>query len=179
MSSIKIPSALRKLHKYGAAALLPTKSANTYKTITKAIITTTKQTQKRQTWQKPIVSKRIANVLRKKAVREGTFGSYNPETGVGWDVSWDSAKGNGKSSSIASSGNNTMDGMNNSNIPFMEMRPNKETKRERTREARAKKIEDQLLTADDKILAYRLAQQEKKPEPGIENLIKSMMKVSK
>jgi len=134
------------------------------------------------------VSKRVARTYRKKAIRDGTFGTYDAENGIGWDASWDvglfaKKRSRDLSASSALDGTDTNDvellsGANHGNLPWMELRPHKETKRERTREARAKKIEDLLLLADEKILEYRLAQKEKKPLPGIENLIKKMMKAS-
>ena len=178
----KIPSALRYLHKFGVDALKPTKipsvtnlSSTTSATISNNIndmISSYHPINKRQRWSKPKVSKRIANTLRKKAIRNGTYGTYDPNTGIGWDASWDNHNTNTPTTKSSLS-------CNNENIPWMEIRPRKETKRERTREARAKKIEDLLTTADDKILEYRLAQKEKKPDPGIENLIKKMMKDSR
>lgn len=155
----KVRSALRNLHKFGADALKPSKLNND--------ITSQHPFNQRQIWRKPLVSKRVAKRLRKKAIREGTYGSYDATTGVGWDVNWDTP---GTSTSTVTNGNN---------IAWMKIRPHKETKRERTREARAKKIEDMLTTADDKILDYRRAEIEKKPEPGIENVIKNMMKKSR
>ena len=158
----KVPSALRHLHRLGADALKPTKMIPdaSYHPI-----------NTRQKWYKPKVSKRVANTLRKKAIREGTYGSYDAMNGVGWDPSWD------LTTTINSNANSSS--FNSSNIPWMEIRPHKESKRERTREARANKIEDMLTMADDKILDYRLAQKEKKPEQGIENLIKNMVKASR
>lgn len=187
----KIPSALRYLHKFGIDALKPTKipsvtnlplssssSSATTATIPNNIndmISSYHPINRRQRWSKPKVSKRIANTLRKKAIRNGTYGTYDPNTGIGWDASWD----NHNNTTFNTPTTKSSLSFNNENISWMEIRPYKDTKRERTREARAKKIEDLLTTADDKILEYRLAQKEKKPEPGIENLIKKMMRNSR
>ncbi len=161
ISKIKIPGALRKLYRYGSDALKPTKIMEELPT-------------KRQRWQKPLVSKRVANTLRKKAIRNGTFGTYDPETGVGWDKHWDVG-----SDTTSSSENMNKHTLNEGQLEWMNLRPRKETKRERTREARAKKIEGMLTTADDKILEYRLAEQAKKPIPGVETTIKKLSKVKK
>ena len=139
----RIPSALKHLHTLGVDALRATKIIN--------------PAVKRQKWKKPVVSKRIANTLRKTAIRNGTYGSYDPEAGVGWDPKWDEDIQNGK-------------------INWMQIRPPKETKRERTREERAIKIEKLLEGADGKIVAYKLARLEKKPVPGIQNVLKRMSK---
>lgn len=182
----KIPSALRFLHKYGVDALKPTKIINTSSQPTPATTSNNitngifyHPINQRQRWKKPKVSKRVANTLRKKAIREGTYGSYDPMTGIGWDVTWDTALLNKNNNHNSNNNNDNQSLLNNGNIPWMELRPHKEPKRERTREARAKKIEDLLTVADDKILDYRIAQREKKPDPGIETLIKKMMKDSR
>lgn len=108
-----------------------------------------------------MVSKRIAATLRKKAVREGLFGSYDPSTGKGWDPKWD------------------IDSTTTESNQLPQLRPMKETKRERTREERALKIETLLEQADEKILQHRKQQIDKKPERGIENLLKKMLKNSR
>jgi len=149
-SKIPIRSALKNLHRYGAEALQPRKRTDSKK------------------WYKPKVSRRIANDLRKQAIREDTFGAYDPLLGKGWDPLWDQL-----------SDNTDHQRMRGSKISWMQLRPPKETKRERTREARALKIENMLEEADKKIAEYKLAQKEKKPEPGIENVIKRMTKQGK
>ncbi|KAA0168919.1 hypothetical protein FNF27_01939 [Cafeteria roenbergensis] len=40
-------------------------------------------------WQKPRVSSRRAARIRKEALLDGTFGSWDAETGKGWDPAWD------------------------------------------------------------------------------------------
>mmetsp|Transcript_6626 Transcript_6626/g.8391 ORF Transcript_6626/g.8391 Transcript_6626/m.8391 type:complete len:175 (-) Transcript_6626:10-534(-) len=162
-ATTKIPSALRNLYKYGHDALKPHPIID--------------YTSKRQRWKRPLISKRVAKTLRKKAVREGTFGSYDPLTGIGWDAKWDVDTTN-SSSGVGAGVDVDVDATAaiKKNIPWMELRPMKGKKRERTREERALKIEGLLEDADEKILNYRLAQKDKKPEPGIENLIKRMFK---
>ena len=59
------------------------------------------------------------------------------------------------------------------------IRPPKETKRERTRETRAQKIENLLKEADEKIEEYRLEKEANKPKPGIEEEFKQAMKGSR
>jgi hypothetical protein len=104
-------AALRQLCKKGEAALRPSFDEATNR------------------WRKPAVSKRIAAVVRKHAVQDGTFGSFDPETGKGWDPKWDSVK----------------------QIGTMQLRPNKMTARQRSRESRAQKIEGLVEQMDDKI----------------------------
>jgi len=144
-----IRSALKKLHVQGIAALQAQPIPD--------------PTSSRQRWKRPIVSRRIANDLRKKAIREGTYGSYDATQGIGWDQSWDEG----------------LFGVKNvGNVNWMEIRGFKETKRERTRESRAMRIEGLLEVADDKIVEFRQKRRDSKPEGGIENVIKRMIKGS-
>jgi len=138
---VQVRSALRHLQKYGVEALLPHKQPGS------------------KNWDKPRISNRVAADLRKKAIREGTFGSFDTTTYTGWDPKWDA--------SIKQGGGG---------INWMQIRRPKETKRERIREARAVKIESLLAQADQKIADYKIERREKKPEPGIVHTIKNMMK---
>ena len=174
-TKIKIPAALRHLQKYGADALKPSRIIDELPT-------------KRQRWAKPLVSKRVANTLRKKAMRNGTFGSYDALTGIGWDKSWDVDTFTADDTNASNASNTSIQEgqvpsnkheINTKQVPWMTIRPMKETKRERTREARAKKIEDMVSMADDKILEYRLNEKAKKPTPGVENTIKKLNKLKK
>ena len=58
------------------------------------------------------------------------------------------------------------------------IRPPKGHKRERTREARAAKIEDLVAKADDRIEEYRLEREKNRPLPGIEEEFKRAVKGS-
>ena len=62
-------SALRKLCKHGIEALRPQKVNDK--------------------WRKPVISRRVAADLRKLAIRSGTYGSFDTETGEGWLPAWD------------------------------------------------------------------------------------------
>ncbi|CAM9250997.1 unnamed protein product [Ectocarpus sp. 6 AP-2014] len=67
---------MNRLVRFGAEALKPQRVAGAHK------------------WQTPRVSRRKANVLRKKAIRDGSFGSVvmDADTGKaigGWDPAWD------------------------------------------------------------------------------------------
>ena len=136
-------SALRKLCQHGIEALRPQRVNDR--------------------WRSPMVSKRVAADLRKAAIRSGTYGTFDAETGIGWDPIWDSPQ---------RSGVNAILGSNQSKIHSM--RPPKEHKHDRTREARAQKIEALLAQADDKIEEFRLEIEAKKPKPGIEEVFKKM-----
>mmetsp|Transcript_53282 Transcript_53282/g.64238 ORF Transcript_53282/g.64238 Transcript_53282/m.64238 type:complete len:166 (-) Transcript_53282:84-581(-) len=116
MSSTTTPvmrSALRKLCKFGESALKPQKVNDR--------------------WRPPLLNGRDAARVRKDALKTGTFGSFDANTGVGWDPAWDLIKPR----------------------KIKPLRAPKGHKRERTREDRAVKIEKLLEGADDKIEAYR------------------------
>lgn len=107
-------------------------------------------------WRKPRVSKRIAGVLRKQAIKEGTFGSFNIETGKGWDPKWDSLRQTGT----------------------MELRPPKLHSRQRTREQRATKIDNLMEDMDEKIDAhYDKLKESRKKERTFENWYKDLSRV--
>lgn len=155
-------SALKQLCRHGVEALRPQKVNDK--------------------WRKPAVSKRVASDLRKRAIRDGTYGTFDAKTGVGWDPVWDAPQPNKKA--ILAHGNDdagamaTIDVLGSNPGLIASIRPPKETKRERTREARAQKIEDMLAKADEKIEEYRLEQEGKKPKPGIEEEYKRLLKGS-
>lgn len=133
-------AAMRHLSKMGVEALKPQRYAeNSLK------------------WQRPLVSRRKAADLRKASIIEGTFGSFDSETGKGWNPQWDVEVYNARGK-IAS------------------IRHPKGHKRERNRENRAIKIENLLVEADDKIETYRQELKEKKPDKGVETLYKRLMR---
>lgn len=85
-------------------------------------------------------------------MRSGTYGSFDSTTGKGWDPSWDDVGKIGR------------------------LRSPKETKRDRTREERASKIESLLEGTNDKIEEHRAKHEEGKPEKNFMNTYKKMMK---
>lgn len=169
-------SALRQLCRHGVEALRPQKVNDK--------------------WRKPVISKRVAADLRKLALRSGTYGSFDVETGLGWDPTWDtpdrrSSGMMGSATSTVDIDGATTDDDNNpsdeslvnndislplavgSNVGSIQsIRPPKGHKRERTREMRAKKIEDLVAKADERIEEYRLEREKNRPLPGIEEEFK-------
>jgi len=103
-----------------------------------------------QKWRKPALSARQAARIRKTALIDGTYGSFDKETGMGWDPVWDKP---GKIGRI--------------------QRP-KESKRERTREMRAQRIEALMEGMDMKVEQHREELGKRKPTPGIETYIKQV-----
>ncbi|KAL7520404.1 hypothetical protein ACHAWF_000274 [Thalassiosira exigua] len=132
-------------------------------------------------WRSPRVSRRVAGDLRKAAVRNGTYGKFDPITGVGWDPAWDAPQRRKRDPLAVGEGLDRSEllGSMGNQAGIASIRPPKETKRERTRESRAQKIENLLEQADDKIAEFRKEMEDKKPKPGIEEEYKRMMKGSK
>ncbi|KAL7488839.1 hypothetical protein ACHAWX_000229 [Stephanocyclus meneghinianus] len=151
-------SALRHLCQHGIEALRPQKVNNK--------------------WRKPIISPRVAADLRKLAIRSGTYGQFDTATGIGWDPLWDAPKA--KPIAVKDANGDSIMVMKGGNFGGIQsIRPPKETKRQRTREARAQKIEALVAGMDQKIEEYRLEREAKKPPPGIEEEFKKYMKNSR
>ena len=126
-------AALRHLCEKGAEALKPQK-------VTRAAVQIGDHVAQppSEVWRRPIVSKRVANVLRKQALKDGTYGTFDSTNGVGWDPTWDIILKN-----------------NQYNVTrFGGILPSKKTSRERNREARAKKLEANLETRLEKMEEY-------------------------
>lgn len=136
----KLSAVLRNLCNHGVEALKPQLIKNS-------------KTRRKTHWNPPAVSKRAANVIRKQAIQQGTYGSFDSTTGIGWDPKWDielaNTNGNGHNGYINSGRYN--------------IRPSKTTKRVRTREQRAQKIEQNMKTMDEKIDQYYTEKSEQKP----------------
>jgi Mitochondrial ribosomal protein mL59 len=142
----------------------------------------------RRCWHKPKVSRRKAHVLRKHAIRTGTYGTFDPETGTGWDASWDadlfqrgSVGGGGiQSSSIAdgdaATGRARQGG---GGLGRYRVTVPKRTKRQRTREQRAQLIDRNMADMDARIDEYYAAKHAAKPPDTFENLHKNLMRVKK
>lgn len=117
-----------------------------------------------RSWHSPKISKRKAAILRKRAKREGTYGSWDPENGQGWDPAWDveleMAKPHGSGR-------------------FTALRPPKKTERQRTREERARRIEEKLVGMDERIEELHAERIRNKPEPSFEKTFKDMMSAKK
>jgi hypothetical protein len=132
-------AALRHLAQKGVEALKPQK-------VTKAAVQIGSHIAQpaKQVWRRPIVSKRVANGLRKQALREGTYGSFDKATGVGWDPTWDIILKN-----------------NQYNVTrFGGILPPKKTSRERSREDRANKLEEKLETRLEQMEEYYTEKEE-------------------
>ena len=142
----RFQAALRKLSEQGAKALRP-------------VAVTVHETEQR--WRAPAISRRVARVLRKQAIRDGTYGSFNGTEG--WDPEWDvelaKAKPRGQG-----------------RVP--QLRIPKKTSRQRTRERRARKIEEQMEGMDERMEAL-MEEKSKKPVETFEDVYKRLMRVKK
>jgi len=160
-ASTRFRSAVRKLSRDGVDALRPQQVPVVATTATAAKGPGIDDEQR--TWRKPAISKRVAKVLRKDAIRSGTYGSFDAETGTGWDPSWDAAL-------LSSSG--TQQNRYRITVP-------KTAKRHRTREQRAQRIEKKLDGMDERIEEYYAEKHESKPPKTFENEFKNLMKGTK
>lgn len=113
----------------------------------------------RETWLRPKVGKRVANDLRKLALREGTYGSFCSETGKGWDPEWDLVLQQHRYEVHRFGG----------------IKPSKLTSRERNREDRAQALEQKLETRLQTIEEYYTEKEASRvQEKGIEAKMKRM-----
>ena len=136
-------AALRHLCQHGAKALQPEK-------VTIEAVTRLGHIAKpaREVWRRPKVSKRVANDLRKTAIKSGTYGSFCPDTGKGWEPKWDLV----------------LQQHRNEVTRFGNMRPAKKTSRERSREDRAQKLEQNLESRLELIEEYYTTKEDARVE---------------
>lgn len=150
-------SAIRQLVRHGVEALKPQRIE------TKAVQVGSQFIAKpsKMVWRSPIVSKRVAKVIRSQAIQDGTYGSFEASTGIGWDPEWDLALK-----------------PNQYNVTrFGGIRPSKKTSRERSREERAQKIEANLETRLEKMEEYYSTKEESRvKEKGFEAMFKRFSK---
>jgi hypothetical protein len=154
MSAIAVTrfrSAVRKLTQHGVQALSPQ-------------LQVTGEAAEDRTWRPPAISNRIANVLRKQAVNDETYGVFNTETGVGWDPQWDVDLAKSRSAGGA--------GRYRQGV-------RKHASRVRTREKRAQKIESNMEGMDERMEAYYAEKAGRKPPKTFENLYKKLMLAKK
>ena len=147
-------AALRHLAKHGAEALKSQKIITQPKEVHGRIVKPAKEI-----WLRPVVSKRVGNDLRKKAIREGSFGTFNAETGVGWMPEWDLVLKRNSHRVTRYGG----------------MHPPKKTKRERTRQERAEALDQILETRLEKVEEHYVEKEAGRvQEGGFEAMFKRM-----
>jgi hypothetical protein len=97
--------------------------------------------------------------MRKQAVRDGTYGTFDTETGAGWDSAWDlqlakdSPEGSGR----------------------YRQGVHKKFSRVRSREMRAQKIEKNMEGMDQRMEDYYAEKAKRKPAKTFENVYKKLM----
>ena len=124
---------IKKLAQHGAAALKPRK-----------VPTAPGQVNP---WRRPLVSRREAAVARKQALRDGTFGTFDPEKG-GWLREWDPVR-----------------------APRV-LIPPKGHKRDRTRAAFSATWRRACATCRGSSRSTGRPSRARKPPPGVETLLK-------
>lgn len=137
-------AALRHLCKLGDAALKP------QKVVTDATTSFNNHIAKpaREAWRRPVVSKRVANDLRKTALKQGTYGDFCSSTGIGWNPEWDLV----------------LQQQRYEVTRFAGTKPAKKTSRERSREDRALKLEANLEGRLEAIEQYYTEKEESRVE---------------
>jgi hypothetical protein len=116
-------AALRHLCHHGVEALRSSRSKSKIVTVGSYVAKPS-----RDIWHRPLISKRVANVIRKHAIREGTYGSFDNLTGVGWEPTWDLVLYANRFQSQR----------------IGNLQPSKKSSRQRSREERARKLEENL-----------------------------------
>jgi len=130
----RVPRTVRLLSDHGMAALMPTMKNGKY-------------------WA-PMISKRKAAVLRKTAIADGSFGTFDPTQG-GWDSAWDVPK------------------------QFHFLKPFKGHVRERTRPTRAAVITKAMTGMPDRVAKLRDDVNGRKPKKDFSFMLKRIAGLSK
>jgi len=148
-------SAVRHLIKNGVEALKPQRIETKPIAVGNQYIAKPSKT----VWRRPVISKRVANDIRKQAIQDGSYGTFDTNTGLGWDPEWDLAL-------YANQYKVTR---------FGGIQPSKKTSRERTRAERAAKIQDNLETRLEKMEEYYSQREESRvQEKGFEATFKRL-----
>jgi hypothetical protein len=163
---LRFPGARKRLVQHGIKALLPSAHAKFQdKNAASADnVDISSLPSSERAWYPPLLSKRKAAMLRKEAIRSGTYGSFDADKGTGWDSSWDvelamaNPHGLGRYSALR--------------IP-------KKSAQRRSREERAQKIEAKMEGMDERMEQLQAEKHRNKPPVTFENTFKELMKVKK
>jgi Mitochondrial ribosomal protein mL59 len=77
--------------RYGAARRQLAKKGIEALKAQKVVLSENSVLERTNHWRKPVISRRVAQVLRKDAIKLGTYGKFDLETLTGWDPEWDEA----------------------------------------------------------------------------------------
>ena len=103
-------------------------------------------------------------MLRKEAIRDGTYGSFDAEKGTGWDSAWDVE--------LAMANPRGLGRYNALRIP-------KKSAQRRSREERAQKIEAKMEGMDERMEELQAEKHRNKPPKTFESTYKELMRVKK
>ena len=134
-SSIFLPRSVRLLCAHGIQALQPVFEGGKYIA--------------------PLVPRRLAANIRKRSIILGTFGSFSPETGVGWDPEWDTPR-----------------------KMFMIKAPRGHL-RDRKRPERAEKVTIAMKGMEDRFAKLEQEVRDRKPKKDIAYMFKRVAEISK
>jgi hypothetical protein len=161
---LRFRGARKRLMQHGLNALLPTaqiKHPECYPTGIDVKLLPGSE----RSWKSPLISKRRAAMLRKDALRSGTYGVFDSEKGgLGWDPAWDVELAKANPSGLGR---------------YTAMRVPKKASRRRTREARAQKIEAALVGMDERMEEMQAAKHRNKPPVTFESTYKKLMRAKK
>jgi hypothetical protein len=153
--------ARKRLQQHGVQALLPSSQA---KFQDNPDIDISSLPSSERSWYPPALSKRKAAMLRKEAIRDGTYGSFDVEKGTGWDSAWDVE--------LAKANPRGLGRYNALRIP-------KKSAQRRSREERAKNIEAKMEGMDERMEELQAEKHRNKPTQSFENRYKELMTVKK
>jgi hypothetical protein len=152
MAAPRFQSALKKLATSGSAALKP-----------QLVASADGVGAAGSHWKPPLISSRVASLLRKQSIHEGTYGSFDAETLKGWDAQWDLDLATSRSQGSGR----------------LKLRPPNKTSRQRTREKRATKIDTTMLDMKERIEAHYQEKRNAKPPTTFESRYKQQMVVKR
>jgi len=117
----------------------------------------------------PMISRRIAADIRKKAIRERTYGAFID--GKGWDIAWDKAP----LSPVTPTSNPPLIG-----VPrFFTMKPPKGHSRERSIVQRVERVHKAMEGMPARLDKYRLDALSRKPKKTIASLFKRVAELDR
>jgi hypothetical protein len=147
IQALNFKSARKKLAQHGVKALLPSLHPK-YKDEVSPDTDPRTLPIKERVWHPAMIPSRHIAVLRKRAIRTGTYGTFDPVSGEGWDEEWDvklameHPRRQGR---------------------YMFLRVPKQTAQQRSREQRALNIEAKMEGMDSRMEELQASKHRNKP----------------